>query len=156
MELDEGGPRKKSLGSWFPSATQIKVQPYDCATISIALFYQYMSPLWSESRKEDAITFIESRGARCNIGGRIRVAREGINATLSGPSENVQNFITQLKTFDSRLNGTEYKLIHNLPLDRAFKDLRVLPVKEIVYYGIAPEEDLGPGGIYLRISSLSP
>eukprot|EP00602_Paraphysomonas_sp_CaronLab_P003052 CAMPEP_0185033524 /NCGR_PEP_ID=MMETSP1103-20130426/22537_1 /TAXON_ID=36769 /ORGANISM="Paraphysomonas bandaiensis, Strain Caron Lab Isolate" /LENGTH=280 /DNA_ID=CAMNT_0027569817 /DNA_START=24 /DNA_END=863 /DNA_ORIENTATION=+ len=148
--MAEGVSRKKSLGSWFPSASQIKVSPYDPSDpITISLFYQYISPLWSDSRKADAIKFVEKSGIECNIGGRLRIAREGINATISGPRENIDRFVVALKTFDSHFNETYFKYIDGLSNDRAFKDLRVLPVQELVYYGIDAEEQLGPGGVHL-------
>ena len=34
-------------------------------------------------------------------------------------------------------------------MKRAFKDLKVLPVKELVFYGIDSEHNLGQGGVHL-------
>ena len=51
--------------------------------------WQYMVPLWSEKRKEEAISFVTASGAALNLGGRVRVAREGFNATVSGTAEGV-------------------------------------------------------------------
>jgi predicted sulfurtransferase len=143
------GKQKKSLGSWFPSASVCKVEKYpESAKITITLFYHYVSPLWNESRKNEAQRFIENCGMECNIGGRVRVSREGLNATISGPKENVERFLGSLKSFEPQFEATEFKHIHDMPQDRAFKDLKVLPVKELVYYGIDAEADLGPGGTH--------
>mmetsp|Transcript_1267 Transcript_1267/g.2146 ORF Transcript_1267/g.2146 Transcript_1267/m.2146 type:complete len:101 (+) Transcript_1267:66-368(+) len=79
---------KKKLGAWFPKASVIKGATYDpekVKSISLLLFYQYSKPQWSESRKLDAVKFVESSSARLNLGGRVRVACEGLNATISGP-----------------------------------------------------------------------
>lgn len=147
--------QKKSLGSWFPSASVCKVEKYpDTVDITITLFYHYVTPLWTESRKNDAQHFIENCGMECNIGGRVRVSREGLNATISGPRENVDNFLDRLKSFEPQFESTEFKHIHNMPQDRAFKDLKILPVKELVYYGIDADKDLGPGGKQTNIRHL--
>ena len=143
--------RKKSLGSWFPTASVNKVTSYPAGTpITITLFYHYVTPLWNESRKNDAQRFLETFGEECNIGGRLRVAREGLNATLSGPRENIDKFLNGLKAFEPQFQNTEFKHVHDLPEDRAFKDLKILPVQELVYYGIAADENLGPGGVHLE------
>ncbi|CAM9230119.1 unnamed protein product, partial [Ectocarpus fasciculatus] len=140
----------KSLGAWFPTASVQKVAPLrPDDRVTIALFYQYIHPLWTEQKKLDAIQYVEQLGPRLGIGGRCRVGREGINATISGTDENVRSFTRELGVFDAHFQTTDFKYIENLPLDRAFKDLKVLPVKEIVFYGIAPEADLGEGGIHL-------
>lgn len=52
---------------------------------------QYVAPLWSEARKQEAIDFVTRRGAQLNLGGRVRVAREGFNATVSGTAEGVRS-----------------------------------------------------------------
>lgn len=173
MSESEGKYKKKKLGAWFPSATVIKANTSATSTnhessiansadsvgsslgngvgnsVTISLYYQYISPLWSESKKQDALSFVEKWGGELGIGGRLRIAREGINATISGNYEAVRSFNQKLQLFDSHFQSTDFKYIDNLPMDRAFKDLKVLPVKELVYYGISAEEELGPGGVHL-------
>lgn len=141
---------KKSLGAWFPTASVQKVAPLDPSLpVTIVLFYQYIRPLWSESRKVEAIQFVERIGARLNIGGRLRVGKEGVNATVSGSDDSVRSFTRELGNFDAHFLTTDFKFIGNLSYDRAFKDLKVLPVKELVFYGISAEEELGEGGVHL-------
>jgi predicted sulfurtransferase len=144
------GSGKRSLGAWFPTASVQKVAALAPGeSVTIVLFYQYVQPLWSEKRKLTAIRFLEQLGARLNIGGRLRVGREGINATVSGTDAGVRKFTQDLANLDEIFKTTDFKFIQNQKADRAFKDLKVLPVKELVFYGIAAEENLGEGGVHL-------
>ena len=142
--------KRKSLGSWFPSASVIKSIAYkDTDKITICLFYQYIRPLWTEERKAQAIKYIEDNAEKLNIGGRVRVGTEGLNSTISSTHANVVAFTKKLAEFDDHFNSTDFKFITDLPLDRAFKDLKVLPVKELVFYGIHAQEEFASGGKYL-------
>ena len=131
------------------------------SSCSILLFYQYALPQWTKQRRDQLINHI-MRIARdkknlMNLGGRIRVAQEGVNATISGTYDSVRELVKELiafdpNVFDHNLNKEKdnYKYIDNLSLDRAFKDLKVFPVNELVFYGI--NEDTVPlekGGIHL-------
>ena len=105
--------QSKSLGKWFPKASVIKSTV--CYTndylaklakekkkaekskkqadakipiepkASLVLFYQYVSPLWSQAKVSSFLTYINTlaKEHRTNIGGRLRVSTEGINATVS-------------------------------------------------------------------------
>jgi hypothetical protein len=144
--------KKKSLGSWFPSASLIKNTSYKPDDkICICLFYQYVKPLWSDDRKITAISYIEQHAEKLNIGGRVRVGTEGLNATISSTPDNVREFTRKLGEFDDHFKTTDFKYMDNLPLDRAFKELKVLPVKELVYYGIHAEEELAEGGEHVNL-----
>lgn len=149
--------KRKSLGSWFPSASVIKSIAYkDTDKITICLFYQYVRPLWTEERKAQAIKFIEDNAEKLNIGGRVRVGTEGLNSTISSTHANVVAFTKKLAEFDDHFNSTDFKFITDLPLDRAFKDLKVLPVKELVFYGIHAQEEFASGGDTTRCTTSSP
>ena len=152
--MTHGSREKKKGGAWFPKATVIKgaADSFDPTVkdITILLFYHYMIPQWSELRKEAAKTEIERLGVLLNLGGRLRVSREGINATVTGTHESIIAFTAALIVFDERFSTTDFKYIENMPLDRAFGDLTVLPVKELVYYGIDNEHTLGQGGVHLE------
>jgi predicted sulfurtransferase len=139
---------KKSLGSWFPSASVTKTDGND-GLVTICLFYQYVRPLWSEAQRTEAIRFVEEGATKLNIGGRVRVAYEGLNATLSGSSDDVRTFTNRLGDLDPHFKLTGFKYVDNLDKSRAFKDMKVLPVKELVFYGINAEEVLPSGGIHL-------
>jgi predicted sulfurtransferase len=99
--------------------------------------YRYVLPAWSEAKAETAVVaFVESCGARLNLGGRVRVAPEGLNATITGLASDCRALAEALKGFDESFKRTEFKYIDGMPLDRAFGELKVLPVKELVFYGL--------------------
>jgi hypothetical protein len=72
-----------ALATIFRSSQQVikgaTYDPTEVTSISILLFYQYAKPQWSEARKLEAVRFVESTGARLNLGGRVRVACEGVD-----------------------------------------------------------------------------
>jgi predicted sulfurtransferase len=148
----------RSLGSWFPTATTRKVpllKPDQKCTI--LLFYHYVRPSeMSIRRTEELKTFLDRLTNNLQIGGRIRYAQEGLNCTLSGTKENIRTFSSKLSGskpsgFGSEFADVDYKFIDNLPHDRSFKDLRLIPVKELVFYGVGESSaPLAKGGIHLR------
>ena len=113
--MASGDKRKKgSLGSWFPKASVVKNAEYDSKVvteISILLFYTYVVPQWSEQRKNSAVEFLEEVGARLNLGGRLRVSREGINATITGAELDCRTFAKELGEFDANVLKTDFKLL---------------------------------------------
>lgn len=142
--------KKRKLGSWFPSASLIKGLNYDEGEeISLLLFYHYVEPKWTEPQKAKAIAFTEGQGSALMLGGRCRVACEGMNCTISGTAESVRKFAKELAEFDQDFKKTDFKYVDGLGTDRAFKDLKVLPVKELVFYGMDNQHTLGKGGTHL-------
>jgi predicted sulfurtransferase len=129
---------------------------------SLVLFYQYTEKTkkWSPDKVKILMTYLSTIAKKRNIGGRIRVAQEGVNATLSAvdmptkngisASEALRHVIQDLKNFDPVFEETDFKYIDDLPADRHFKELRVIPVEELVFYGIR-EEDAAcdEGGVHL-------
>lgn len=60
-----------------------------------------------------------------NIGGRVRVGQEGMNATVSGLADDLRGFAEALGGFDEHFKKTDFKFMDNLPIDRAFGELKV-------------------------------
>ena len=102
-----------------------------------------------------------SMGTSLGIGGRARVAREGVNCTISGsyahrltharPRTSVtpcrflslpalQQMVSQLQTFHKAFLSTDFKFIKDLAPSQHFPQLNVFPVKELVTYGIREAE----------------
>lgn len=179
-DSDPSSQSSKSLGPWFPKAVVFKcpltytntgrTQVSDSnmiidpnvlresnATVksSLGLFYQYYTEQkWDINKIELFMNYLSTAAKKRNIGGRIRVAQEGVNATVSAvdippikvngkqlppisSKENIRHFIRDLKTFDGKAFATtDFKIIDDLPPDRGFKELKVIPVKELVFYGI--------------------
>jgi len=123
-----GDKRIGKLGKWFPKASVVKgaasFDP-DVTAITILLFYQYVTPRWSEQRKEAAIAHLEELALRLRLGGRLRVAQEGVNATVTGTHSSIEAFTAALQAFDQSFANTDFKYIKEMPLDRAFNDMKV-------------------------------
>ena len=112
--------------------------------VSLLLFYCYVEPLWSEARQEEAIAFCVARGAALKLGGRIRVAREGFNTTVSGSYDAVREFAAALKKWDAAFLQAEFKYVDGEPNEKHFAELKVIPCAELVHYGLNPMRGLAP------------
>ena len=155
-------PQSKSLGAWFPAATTRKVPQLTLnsktdQTCTILLFYHYVRPQQMTMRRtEELRVFLDRLTHTLQIGGRIRYAQEGLNCTVSGTSENIRTFASKLSGskpsgFGPEFKDTDFKFIDDLPHDRCFKDLKLIPVKELVFYGVRENAaPLAMGGVHLR------
>jgi UPF0176 acylphosphatase like domain len=159
---------KQSLGKWFPNAVIVKCKqlpppaappapaPAPATTnggAALVLFYQYTKQPWPESRVSLLIAYLHRLAStRHVLGGRIRVAPEGVNATVSSVSlDTLRMFALDLQHFDAIFNETHFKYIDNLSRDRHFCEFKIYPVKELVFYGINGQHDapLSHGGEHL-------
>mmetsp|Transcript_23377 Transcript_23377/g.46923 ORF Transcript_23377/g.46923 Transcript_23377/m.46923 type:complete len:783 (-) Transcript_23377:32-2380(-) len=134
---------------------------------SLVLFYQYVNPPWSQAKVSSLLTYLTNiaKTHRPNIGGRIRISTEGVNATVSAASteesnksdsdidpkfeaaQTIRHFTEDLRNFDPvRFAETDFKFIDDLSADRHFKELKLIPVKELVFYGIREEDCALNGG----------
>mmetsp|Transcript_6609 Transcript_6609/g.9663 ORF Transcript_6609/g.9663 Transcript_6609/m.9663 type:complete len:509 (-) Transcript_6609:28-1554(-) len=110
-------------------------------SISLCLFYQYIEPPWNTEEHEKALKFMKESGEKFNIGGRMRVATEGINCTITGSYENVRKWTDNLVRWSpGEFGKTEFKFTDNLPMGQAFPNLKAFEVVEIVNYGLAGEK----------------
>lgn len=155
----------KSLGKWFPNAVLLKSLAPPCPKhkASIVLFYQYVNPLWPESYLSGFISYLCHIAENRCLGGRIRVAREGVNATLSSRDtdkasarQTLRHFARDLQGYHEVFKQTDFKYIDGLSGDRHFKDFKVFPVQELVFYGLPSDKTMGnanlgfmKGGVHL-------
>jgi len=169
FDLDANGD---GLGKWFPTAKIIKASQVETSrkgdtekqkSCTILLFYQYAIPQWSKEKVDQLISLLVKIGQARGLGGRIRVANEGVNATISCVGENldqankrhgciqIRHFAEDLKRFDPIVFAqTDFKYMDYLPMDRHFKDFKILPVQELVFYGIKEQDaPLANGGVHL-------
>ncbi|OEU13969.1 hypothetical protein FRACYDRAFT_189106 [Fragilariopsis cylindrus CCMP1102] len=149
---ETGGVR--TLGKWFPNAILIKSSIIENPKSSLLLFYQYTTSnnagkMWDRRQLQLLITFLSTIARHRNLGGRIRVAPEGVNATLSAVDTThctakaaLRHFAEDLKRFDSRVfsTNTDFKYFDDLPADRHFTEFKILPVQELVFYDIGEDE----------------
>ena len=119
--------------------------------ITLLLFYQYIQPMWDEDQFQTALKFVTDQGNKHELTGRMRVAREGLNCTLTGSHDGIRGWCAALRTFDggrSTINAdtgekmtefatTEFKLTDDLPPKQRFPKLHAFEVVEIVNYGLA-------------------
>lgn len=130
---------------------------------SLVLFYQYTTSddgggggddtenrakTWDRRQLQILITYLSMIARHRNIGGRIRVAPEGVNATLSAVDTKkcsakaaLRHLAEDLRRFDHRVfSQTDFKFLDDLPADRHFKEIKILPVQELVFYDIGEDD----------------
>ena len=82
---------------------------------------------WSEARKRLVIQHFVDTGTSLGLGGRARVACEGVNCTISGEQEKLEAMAASLVALDPAFSRTEFKYIRDLPPARHFTDFTVFP-----------------------------
>ena len=121
---------------------------------TLLLFYQYVEPPWDAQTYHAAKSFVESAGEKHGITGRMRVAREGLNCTLTGSYHGIRAWCRDLRTFGDRdeFKKTEFKLTDHLPRGQLFPKLNSFEVNEIVNYGLGGSKapPIGKTGVHLE------
>ena len=123
-----------------PSMSSSKNNPSasSSSSVTLLLFYQYVEPPWTNEEYKQALAEVEAMGNRSKLTGRMRVAREGLNCTLTGSGEGIMNFCRALRRWKPNpFLGTEFKLTHHVPVAQTFAaPLKIIPVQELVHYGL--------------------
>jgi hypothetical protein len=134
---DTEGPRPVVESSALPDGTS--PGPEHCT--SLLLFYQYVEPPWSDGVYKMALGEVEQVAKTAGVTGRMRVAKEGLNCTLTGSASEVVSFCTGLRNWKpSIFYATEFKITHHLTERDRFRDLKIIPVIELVHYGLEGEK----------------
>jgi len=98
----------------------------------VILFYKYV-------KINDVDYMIERiRFFACNLIGRVLVAPEGINGTLSGCDDDIKMFIKNLEAEDARFCGIDWKTSIS-PIKKPFPDLYLKKCNEIIGCGHAKD-----------------
>ena len=106
--------------------------------ITLLLFYQYIEPVWDNETYKKALDSMKQLGDDLHLGGRMRVAKEGLNCTLTGNHDNIMAYCQALRVFGrGEFKQTEFKLTTDLPLSQAFPSVKIMPVTELVNYGLS-------------------
>ena len=85
-----------------------------------------LQPHWTRHEQNDAIAFIEHTLSTNGVTGRVRVAVEGLNSTLSGPAAGVEAFCQALREYQPKdFANIDFKVVHGLQDNKAFKGLKV-------------------------------
>eukprot|EP01038_Epipyxis_sp_PR26KG_P010538 gene10538-14158_t len=125
-------------------------KPEDGPT-TILLFYAYSNPPMSRGEQDNAISFCYGKLQELGVTGRLRVAREGFNSTLTGSRDGIRQFTAALRKYSpATFSNTDFKYVDGLPLNQMLKGLKVWPVTEIVTYGFDPAQaPLDKRGVHL-------
>jgi predicted sulfurtransferase len=106
-------------------------------SLTLLLFYQYVEPVWDESTYEYMLTTLQKVGRDLELTGRMRVAREGLNCTLTASHSSILEYCNTLRRLRPKeFQNTEFKLTRDLPLAQKFPNLKVFKVVELVHYGL--------------------
>ena len=147
----ENGDGKEHTSSKPNDDKTLETSSKDDNSITLLLFYQYVEPPWDEAQFQNALTFVTTQGNKHGITGRMRVAREGLNCTLTGSYDGIRSWCTALRNFDggrstidpisgnkqTEFSNTEFKLTDDLPPKQRFPKLHAFEVVELVNYGLA-------------------
>jgi UPF0176 protein len=119
---------------------------------TVILFYKY-TPIKELDR---CLNWQRGIGRKYNLTGRVRLASEGINATLEGKNEDIEKYINEIRT------DLKYHDLHDVEIKTsvgtgfAFQKLSVKIVSEIVKLGLGTE-DVDPNqltGVHLKPAEL--
>ncbi|KAG7340349.1 rhodanase domain containing protein [Nitzschia inconspicua] len=106
-------------------------------SLTLLLFYQYVEPVWDESTYEYMLKTLQKVGTDLELTGRMRVAREGLNCTLTASHSAILEYCNTLRRLRPKeFQNTEFKLTKDLPLAQKFPNLKVFKVVELVHYGL--------------------
>lgn len=106
-------------------------------SLTLLLFYQYVEPVWDDSTYEFMLKTLQKVGIDLELTGRMRVAREGLNCTLTASHSAILEYCNTLRRLrPTDFENTEFKLTRDLPVAQKFPNLKVFKVVELVHYGL--------------------
>ena len=95
----------------------------DGGSTSIMLFYLYLDPQWSPAEYSNAKKTVEGIARQNGITGRMRIAKEGVNCTVTGSHDGIVGFREGLKGFDHRFEQCDFKIKDGLQDGQKFKEV---------------------------------
>jgi predicted sulfurtransferase len=129
-----------------------KPAPLPPGNTTLLLFYAYVQPPWGARARTAAIDFTQGVLSAQGCTGRLRVALEGFNGTLTGPPQGIRAFCEALRSYSPKhFGGTDFKLVDGLQDGKRFRQLKVWPVEELVTYGFSTSQaPLSEGGKHVK------
>lgn len=117
--------------------------------VAILNYYYYCRPRWNHEAVRATISWKQALVRSHFLRGRVRVAKEGVNVTLSGNLVDAKAFIESLRAADSVWNHVDFK-IERCSSEFAWRSLQVWIANEICGLGCDEEQQLqldavGPG-----------
>jgi hypothetical protein len=147
---------QRKLEAFEKESNDVRVREVDKSGMTLLLFYGYVEPAWSSSQHSEAIRWAQKTLEKQGVTGRLRVAREGFNGTLTGSYDGIREFTSQLRKYHdgyfANMNDIDdLKYTDNLPIGQTFPKLKVFAVSELVNYGLGIENapSIKNGGIHL-------
>lgn len=155
IEIDDSKKKeekKKEKKDKVRVEVKIEENKIDKSGVTLLLFYAYVEPEWNAKEYEHALQWSKENAALHKITGRLRVAKEGFNGTMTGSYDDVRNWCQAMRNWNPKVLGeTDFKLTDNLPIGQKFPALKVFPVTELVNYGLSDKQpSLKNGGIHLN------
>jgi len=127
----------------------------DRGPTTLVLFYAYRPTKASERETTKAVSACQAAMHKHGVTGRLRIAREGYNATLTATYEGARAFCEELSNIDSETfdGSVDFKYVDDLPSSHQMKGAKCWRVQEIVTYGIGEAEaPLAKGASHLSPS----
>ena len=125
----------------------------DKSGVSLLLFYAYIEPEWDEPTHKRVIKWARGVLEGCKVTGRLQVAKEGFNGTLTGPYDGLRQFAMCVRAYDpDNFDDVDFKFTDGLPEGQRFPELRVFAVDELVKYGLGGDRTPSikqHGGVHL-------
>lgn len=125
----------------LPVLKQYPPKKEEPSNSTILLFYAYCNPPMTSKQQDSMIANCYKTLSELKITGRLRVAKEGFNATLTGPTPSTRKFTAFLRTSDPATFGqTDFKYVDKQADNKCLRGLKVWAVTEIVTYGFDPAD----------------
>ena len=103
---------------------------------TILLFYGYVTPDWNRSEHDGAMEFARETLEWHGCSGRLRVAREGFNGTLTGSYDGIRGFCKAIcERWPKAGFDKNFKFVDQQPDSQLLKDMKIIPCTELVTYG---------------------
>lgn len=120
------GKRKReedgSSGRPSVSGADDAIAPRVDGPVTILLFYAYAVPQMTRAEQDAAIGFCYKTLLENGLTGRLRVAREGFNSTLTGYRDSVRVFTSKLREYAPHVfEGVDFKYVDGLPENQMLK-----------------------------------
>lgn len=131
---DHGDPRIVESSALESEPDRSKAGP-----VTLVLFYQYVEPIWTLEKYQQVLKDMDKLGKKLGLTGRMRIAREGLNCTLTASRSKIVEFCQTLRKLPE-FKTTEFKLTNDLPEPQRFPQFKVIEVIELVHYGLEGEK----------------
>ena len=125
---DTNNNKESKLTNEYPAPPPIPLKDQ----VTILLFYAYCSKPMTNHQVNEAINYCKLKLNENDCTGRLRVAKEGFNATLTGSKDGIRAFTSSLANLDYNTfgdNKIDFKYVDGLPPNQKLKGLKLKLLK---------------------------